>query len=82
MDDAHRQSLIDLLVHDDPEHRQQGVVLLHSLGAEAASQLFAAPRVERDRPAVSWQEVPLDAAGRPLPRTRGERGGASSNAKD
>jgi hypothetical protein len=56
MDDAHRQSLIDLLVHDDPEHRQQGVVLLHSLGAEAASQLFAAPRVERDRPAVSITE--------------------------
>lgn len=23
-----------------------------------------------DRPAVSWQEVPLDAAGRPLPKTR------------
>jgi hypothetical protein len=24
----------------------------------------------RDRPAVNWQEVPLDAAGRPLPKTR------------
>lgn len=23
-----------------------------------------------DRPAVNWQEVPLDAAGRPLPKTR------------
>ena len=29
----------------------------------------------RDRPAVSWQEVPLDAAGRPLPKSRGGRGG-------
>jgi hypothetical protein len=29
----------------------------------------------RDRPAVNWQEVPLDAAGRPLPKTRrGARG--------
>lgn len=33
----------------------------------------------RDRPAVNWQEVPLDAAGRPLPKTRGSKG---SRAKD
>ena len=25
-----------------------------------------------DRPAVNWQEVPLDAAGRPLPKSRGK----------
>jgi len=56
MDNAHRQSLIDLLVHDDPEHRHQGVVLLHSLGPTSAEVLFAAPRVARDRPMVSFTE--------------------------
>lgn len=28
----------------------------------------------KDRPAVNWQEVPLDAAGRPLPKTRSAKG--------
>ena len=28
----------------------------------------------KDRPAVKWQEVPLDAAGRPMPKTRTAKG--------
>jgi len=27
----------------------------------------------KDRPAVNWQEVPLDAAGRPMPKTRSDK---------
>ena len=57
---------------------ENGAIKLMSVGYERGN--FSTEM--RDRPAVSWQEVPLDAAGRPLPRTRGERGGASSNAKD
>ncbi|MEM9459472.1 MAG: hypothetical protein AAGF11_35165 [Myxococcota bacterium] len=30
----------------------------------------------KDRPAVKWQEVPLDAAGRPMPKTRTTKGAA------
>jgi len=57
---------------------ENGAIKLMSVGYERGN--FTTEM--RDRPAVSWQEVPLDAAGRPLPRTRGERAGASSNAKD
>ena len=57
---------------------ENGAIKLMSVGYERGN--FSTEM--RDRPAVSWQEVPLDAAGRPLPRTRGERGGASADAKD
>ena len=52
---------------------ENGAIKLMSVGYERGN--FTTEM--RDRPAVSWQEVPLDAAGRPLPRARGERGGGS-----
>ena len=50
---------------------ENGAVKLMSVGYEKGN--FTTEM--RDRPAVSWQEVPLDAAGRPLPKSRGGRGG-------
>ncbi|MCH9679816.1 MAG: hypothetical protein K0V04_00150 [Deltaproteobacteria bacterium] len=35
-----------------------------------------------DRPAVNWQEVPLDAAGRPLPKARNDKARAVKAKKD
>ncbi len=35
----------------------------------------------RDRPAVNWQEVPLDAAGRPLPKARSDKPRSASTTK-
>ena len=53
MDEAHQESLIKLLTHEEPAHRHQGVVLLHSLGIDVAAGLFNARRVVGDRPSVS-----------------------------
>ena len=49
---------------------ENAAVKLGSIGFERGN-----PTTEmRDRPAVSWQEVPLDASGRPLPnRTKGSK---------
>ncbi|MCX4239519.1 hypothetical protein [Paraliomyxa miuraensis] len=48
---------------------ENGAVKLVSQGFERGNMTTEM----KDRPAVNWQEVPLDAAGRPLPRTRGSK---------
>lgn len=53
-DDPEHQALKELLLHLDPGHRAQGVALMSALGPEAASAVFETPRVDKDRPAVSF----------------------------
>jgi hypothetical protein len=52
---------------------ENGALKLTSVGFERGNMTTEM----RDRPSVDWQELPLDAAGRPLPQTRGR-----SKAKD
>jgi hypothetical protein len=47
---------------------ENGAVKLVSQGFERGNMTTEMS----DRPAVNWQEVPLDAAGRPLPKSRGK----------
>lgn len=55
---------------------ENGALKLGSIGFERGN-----PTTEmKDRPAVSWQEVPLDASGRPLP-TRTSGSGAKKKKK-
>ncbi len=46
---------------------ENGALKLTSVGFERGNMTTEM----RDRPSVSWQELPLDAAGRPLPSARG-----------
>ncbi|MFO0636834.1 MAG: hypothetical protein U0168_28730 [Nannocystaceae bacterium] len=48
---------------------ENGAVKLTSVGFERGNMTTEM----RDRPSVSWQELPLDAAGRPMPQTRTRR---------
>ncbi|MBK6918801.1 MAG: dihydrolipoamide acetyltransferase [Deltaproteobacteria bacterium] len=49
---------------------ENGAVKLSSVGFERGNLTTEM----RDRPSVNWQELPLDAAGRPMPQAKARRG--------
>lgn len=57
---------------------ENGAVKLVSQGFERGNMTTEMA----DRPAVNWQEVPLDASGRPLPKTRSDKAGRARLDKD
>lgn len=57
---------------------ENGAVKLVSQGFERGNMTTEMA----DRPSVNWQAVPLDASGRPLPKTRSDKAGRDRLSKD